>query len=129
MVATNDSHYICEDDSLAQDAMICIQTGKSIADPNRMKFQTNQFYVKSAEEMGKVFNGYEHLLSRTVGIAERCNLKLAKVENPFPKFDVPEGETIDSYFERIAREGMVRRMNSAASVEGPGQAEAPVQRL
>ncbi len=111
MVATNDSHYICEDDSLAQDAMICIQTGKSIADPNRMKFQTNQFYVKSGEEMGKVFQGYEQLLSRTVGIAERCNLKLEKIGNPFPKFDVPAGETIDSYFERIAREGLARRIN------------------
>ncbi len=111
MVATNDSHYICEDDCMAQDAMICIQTGKSIADPNRMKFQTNQFFVKSYEEMAKVFQGYEQVLRRTVGIAERCNLKLAKVKNPFPKFDVPEGETIDSYFERIAREGMARRMN------------------
>jgi len=111
MVATNDSHYICEDDCVAQDAMICIQTGKSIADPNRMKFQTNQFFVKSYDEMAKVFQGYEQVLKRTVGIAERCHLKLAKVENPFPKFDVPPGETIDSYFERIAREGMARRFD------------------
>ncbi len=121
MVATNDSHYICEDDAMAQDAMICIQTGKSIADPNRMKFQTNQFYVKSAEEMGKVFLGYEQLLTRTVGIAERCNLKLAKVENPFPKFDVPAGETIDSYFERIAREGMAKRMNLLRELQNRGK--------
>ncbi len=121
MVATNDSHYICEDDSLAQDAMVCIQTGKSIADPNRMKFQTNQFYLKSCEEMGKVFQGYEQLLSRTVGIAERCNLKLAKVENPFPKFDVPEGETIDSYFERIAREGMARRTTLLTQLKNRGK--------
>jgi DNA polymerase-3 subunit alpha len=121
MVATNDSHYICEDDSLAQDAMICIQTGKSIADPNRMKFQTNQFYVKSAEEMGKVFLGHEQFLTRTVGIAERCNLKLAKVENPFPKFDVPAGETIDSYFERIAREGMAKRMNLLRELQNRGK--------
>jgi DNA polymerase III subunit alpha len=110
MVATNDSHYICEDDCLAQDVMVCIQTGKSIADPNRMKFQTNQFFVKSADEMGKVFQGYEQVLRRTIGIAERCNLHLEKIKNPFPKFDVPEGETIDSYFERITREGMAHRM-------------------
>jgi DNA polymerase III subunit alpha len=121
MVATNDSHYICEDDCLAQDAMICIQTGKSIADPNRMKFQTNQFYVKSAEEMGKVFQGYEQVLQRTIGIAERCNLKLAKIANPFPKFEVPEGETIDSYFERIAREGMARRMNLLKGLQAQGK--------
>jgi DNA polymerase-3 subunit alpha len=111
MVATNDSHYICEDDSLAQDVMICIQTGKSIADPNRMKFESNQFFVKSYEEMAKVFKGYEQVLHRTVGIAERCNLKLEKIKNPFPNFEVPEGESIDSFFERIAREGMARRMN------------------
>ncbi len=111
MVATNDSHYICEDDSLAQDVMICIQTGKSIADPNRMKFQTNQFFVKSYEEMAKVFQGYEQVLHRTVGIAERCNLKLAKIQNPFPNFEVPPGESIDSFFERVAREGMAQRMN------------------
>jgi DNA polymerase-3 subunit alpha len=121
MVATNDSHYICEDDSLAQDAMICIQTGKSIADPNRMKFQTNQFFVKSAEEMGKVFQGYEQVLRRTVGIAERCNLRLEKIKNPFPKFEVPEGETIDSYFERIAREGMARRMNLLHELQNQGK--------
>ncbi len=121
MVATNDSHYICEDDSMAQDAMICIQTGKSIADPNRMKFQTNQFFVKSYDEMAKVFLGYEQVLRRTVGIAERCNLKLAKVENPFPKFDVPPGETIDSYFERIAREGMARRMNLLRELKDKGK--------
>jgi len=109
LVATNDSHYICEDDCQAQDVMICIQTGKSINDPNRMKFQSNQFFVKSYEEMAHTFLGYEQVLKRTMAIAERCNMKLAKIENPWPRFDVPEGETIDSYFERIAREGMARR--------------------
>jgi len=121
MVATNDSHYICEDDCRAQDVMICIQTGKSINDPNRMKFQTNQFFVKSYDEMAKVFSGYEQFLTRTVGIAERCNLKMVKVENPFPKFDVPEGESIDSYFERIAREGMGRRMNLLRELKERGK--------
>jgi DNA polymerase III subunit alpha len=110
LIATNDSHYICEDDSLAQDVMICIQTGKSINDSNRMKFATNQFFVKSYEEMAHVFKGYEQVLSRTLGIAERCNLKIEKIKNPFPKFDVPEGHSIDSYFEFIARQGMARRM-------------------
>jgi DNA polymerase-3 subunit alpha len=120
LVATNDSHYICEDDCQAQDVMICIQTGKSINDPNRMKFQTNQFFVKSYEEMAKVFLGYEQVLQRTMGIAERCNMKLEKIENPWPRFDVPEGETIDSYFERIAREGMVRRMGQLNLLKSRG---------
>ncbi len=121
MVATNDCHYICEDDCVAQDAMVCIQTGKSIADPNRMKFSTNQFFVKSAEEMGRVFKGYEQVLRRTVGIAERCNLQLDKIKNPWPKFDVPEGETIDSYFERIAREGFAKRMNLLRALKEQGK--------
>jgi DNA polymerase-3 subunit alpha len=121
MVATNDSHYICEDDCRAQDVMVCIQTGKSINDPNRMKFSTNQFFVKSYDEMAKVFLGYEQLLTRTVGIAERCHLKLEAVKNPWPKFDVPEGETIDSYFERIAREGMAKRMNLLRELKDLGK--------
>jgi len=121
MVATNDSHYIGEDDCRAQDVMICIQTGKSINDTNRMKFQTNQFFVKSYDEMAKVFTGHEQLLHRTVGIAERCHLKLEKIANPFPRFDVPAGETIDSYFERIAREGMARRMDLLNEIKQMGK--------
>jgi len=121
MVATNDSHYICEDDSLAQDVMVCIQTGKSIHDTNRMKFQTNQFFVKSYPEMSKVFTGYEQLLTRTLGIAERCNLKLEKIKNPFPKFDVPDGHTIDSYFEFVAREGMKRRTTLLREMQEKGR--------
>lgn len=121
MLATNDSHYICEDDCMAQDVMVCIQTGKSINDPNRMKFQTNQFFVKSYEEMAKVFQGYEHFLTRTVGVAERCHLKLQKVDNPFPRFDVPAGETIDSYFERITREGMARRYTQLSTLKAAGK--------
>ena len=122
-MATNDSHYLCEDDSHAQDVMVCIQTGKSIDDPNRMKFQSNQFFVKSAEEMGKVFQGYEHVLARTMEIAERCNVQLEKVDNPFPQFEVPAGETIDSYFEQIAREGLAAA-EPAARAAGAGPAEA-----
>src|SRR6185369_2012610 len=121
LIATNDSHYICEDDSLAQDVMVCIQTGKSINDTNRMKFATNQFFVKSYEEMARVFKGYEQVLSRTLGIAERCNLKIEKIKNPFPKFDVPEGQTIDSYFEYIARQGMAKRMNLIRDLSEKGK--------
>src|SRR6516164_9698531 len=66
LVATNDSHYLCEDDAHAQDVMVCIQTGKSINDTNRLKFHGNQFFVKSAAEMAKVFHGYERVLARTM---------------------------------------------------------------
>src|SRR5260370_103392 len=120
MVATNDSHYLCEDDAHAQDVMLCIQTGKSIQETNRMKFEGTQFYVKNGEEMLRVFKDAPQVLSRTLDIAERCNLRLEKVPSPFPHFDVPDGFTLDSYFEHITRQGFARRMENlrAASTSG-----------
>ena len=120
MVATNDSHYLCEDDAHAQDVMLCIQTGKSIQDTNRMKFEGNQFFVKDGDEMMRVFKDSPEVLLRTLGIAERCNLRLEKVPSPFPHFDVPDGFTLDSYFEHITRQGFARRMENlrAASTNG-----------
>ena len=112
MVATNDSHYLCEDDAHAQDVMLCIQTGKSIQETNRMKFEGTQFYVKNGDEMLRVFKDAPQVLSRTLEIAERCNLRLEKVPSPFPHFDVPDGFTLDSYFEHITRQGFLRRMES-----------------
>ncbi len=112
LVATNDSHYLCEDDAHAQDVMLCIQTGKSIQDTNRMKFEGNQFFVKNGDEMLRVFKDAPDVLSRTMAIAERCHLQLEKVPSPFPRFDVPEGFTADSYFEHITRQGFARRMES-----------------
>jgi len=91
MVATNDSHYLCEDDAHAQDVMVCIQTGKSIHDTNRMKFEGTQFFVKSAEEMARVFSDAPQLLERTVEIGERCHMKLEKLANSFPQFEGPAG--------------------------------------
>jgi DNA polymerase-3 subunit alpha len=110
LVATNDSHYLCEDDAHAQDVMLCIQTGKSIHDTARMKFDGNQFFVKNHDEMYRVFKNSPEVLTRTLDIAERCSLKLTKVETPFPQFDVPPGYTIDSYFVHVSREGFARRL-------------------
>ena len=121
MVATNDSHYLCEDDSHAQDVMICIQTGKSINDTNRLKFYNNQFYVKSYPEMQKSFLGYEQYLHRTLEIAERCNTKLEKVRDPFPQFEVPAGFTIPDYFEHVTREGFARRLNLLRELQTAGR--------
>ena len=86
LVATNDSHYLCEDDWHAQDVMVCIQTGKVIQDTNRMKFQTRHFYVKSYEEMARMFGDTPEVLTRTLDIAERCNLKLSKIPQSVPAF-------------------------------------------
>ena len=117
MVATNDSHYLCEDDAHAQDVLVCVQTGKSVNDENRLKFHGTQFFVKSAAEMAKLFNGREDVLKRTLAIAERCNFKLNKVKDPFPEFTVPEGYTLDSYFEHVARQGFARRWESLGQLE------------
>src|SRR6202051_454643 len=112
LVATNDSHYLCEDDAHAQDVMLCIQTGKSIRDTARMKFEGTQFFVKSHDEMYRVFKDSPEVLSRTLDIAERCSLRLEKVATPFPQFEVPAGYTIDSYFVHVTREGFARRLET-----------------
>ncbi len=112
MVVTNDSHYLCGEDSHAHDVMLCVQTGAKIQDEKRFRFDSDQFFVKSAEEMGRLFPDSPGVAARTMAIAERCNLKLNKVENPFPEFAVPEGHTIDSYFEEICRLGFKKRMET-----------------
>src|SRR5215831_3963149 len=121
MVATNDSHYLCEDDAHAQDVLVCVQTGKSVNDTNRLKFHGNQFFVKSSEEMGRVFSSRPDVLSRTLAIAERCGFTLNKIKNPFPEFQVPDGYTLDSYFEHIAREGFGRRWQALAALAESGR--------
>jgi len=126
VVATNDSHYLCEDDAHAQDVMVCIQTGKSIHETNRMKFQTNQFFVKSYDEMARVFKDSPDVLTRTLAIAERCHVSLGKVKNPFPHFEVPAGFTLDSYFEHVSREGFARRLESLRPLQAQGRLKHPI---
>jgi DNA polymerase III subunit alpha len=121
LVATNDSHYLCEDDAHAQDVMLCIQMGKSIQDTNRLKFEGNQFFVKNGDEMLRVFKDSPQVLSRTMAIAERCHFEMAKVPTPFPHFDVPEGFTPDSYFEHITRQGFARRMEVLRRLSDQGR--------
>src|SRR6202046_4937871 len=126
LVATNDSHYLCEDDAHAQDVMLCIQTGKSIHDTQRMKFDGNQFFVKSHDEMYRVFKDSPEALTRTLDIAERCSLRLEKVATPFPQFDVPAGYTIDSYFVHVSREGFARRMEALRPQHEQGKLKHPI---
>ncbi len=121
LVATNDSHYLCEDDAHAQDVMLCIQTGKSIRDTARMKFDGTQFFVKSHDEMYRVFKDSPEVLTRTLDIAERCSLRLEKVATPFPQFEVPLGFTIDSYFVHVSREGFARRLETLRPLHEQGR--------
>jgi len=113
LVATNDSHYLCGEDSHAHDVMLCVQTGSKVHDKERFRFDSDQFFVKSAEEMERVFPDSAAVLQRTMEIAERCNFKLHAVDNPFPEFAVPEGHTIDSYFEEVCRAGLRKRQETA----------------
>jgi DNA polymerase III subunit alpha len=115
LIATNDSHYIAADDSRAHEILLCVQTAGSMNDPKRFKFDTNEFYIKSADEMSRLFAHAPHVVSGTMQFPERCNLKLSKVANPFPDFPVPESETLETYFEKVCREGLEKRF--ASSVE------------
>jgi DNA polymerase-3 subunit alpha len=126
LVATNDCHYLTQADSHAQEVLMCIQTGKTMSDTQRMKFATDQFYFKTAEEMAHVFRELPDAVTRTVAIADRCNLKIQRVSNPFPEFKVPEGHTTDSYFERVVREGFASRAPQIDRLTKEGRLRHPL---
>jgi DNA polymerase-3 subunit alpha len=126
LVATNDCHYLTQSDSHAQEVLMCIQTGKTMSDTQRMKFATDQFYFKTAEEMAHVFRELPDAVTRTVAIADRCNVKIQRVSNPFPEFKVPEGHTTDSYFERVVREGFASRAPQIERLTKEGRLRHPL---
>ena len=127
LIATNDSHYLCGEDSHAHDVMLCVQTGSKVHDANRFKFDSDQFFVKSADEMERLFPDSPGVLARTMEIAERCHFKLHPVDNPFPEFAVPDGHTIDSYFEQVCREGYKKRLETAIRhLETSGLLKMPI---
>jgi len=126
LVATNDCHYLTQADSHAQEVLMCIQTGKTMSDTQRMKFATDQFYFKTAEEMAHVFRELPDAVTRTVAIADRCNVKIQRVSDPFPEFKVPEGHTTDSYFERVVREGFTSRAPQIDRLTKEGRLRHPL---
>jgi DNA polymerase-3 subunit alpha len=126
LVATNDCHYLTRADAHAQDVLLCIQTGKTMSDPHRMRFATDQFYFKTAQEMARVFAELPDALDRTVAIAERCQVKIERVHNPFPEFQVPEGHTPESYFEKVVREGYQARLPQLEAMAGQGRLRQPL---
>lgn len=109
LVATNDSHYLRKEDARAHEILLCIQTGKSFNDPNRMRWNAPDFYIKSREEMMQLFGEIEDSLDRTWEIAQRCHVSLEKIKDPFPRFDIPAEHTTDTYFEYVARQGFEKR--------------------
>jgi len=126
LVATNDCHYLHHEDSHAQEVMLCIQTGKTMSDEHRMKFATDQFYFKSAQEMAQVFRDLPDALSRTVDIAARCNVKIDRIPDALPEFKVPEGHTPGSYFEQVAREGFAKRVPHLERLAKQGMLSNPL---
>ncbi|MDE6107370.1 MAG: DNA polymerase III subunit alpha, partial [Oscillospiraceae bacterium] len=110
LVCTNDAHYIEKSDARMQDILMCIQTGKTEADPDRMKFETDEMYIKSTEEMEALFGKYPGAIENTQKIADLCNVEFEFGKYHLPEFHLPEGETDpDAYFEKLCREGFARR--------------------
>jgi DNA polymerase-3 subunit alpha len=110
LVATNDCHYLRREDARAHDVLLCIQTGKTLDEVNRMRFQTDHFYFKSPEEMMQAFEGVPEALSNTVRIAEQCNLELELGKYHFPRFPLLDGENLEELFEEKVRQGFGQRM-------------------
>ena len=109
MIITNDAHYLRREDAAMQDVLLCIQTGKTVEDPNRMKFQTEEFYLKSEEELRELFPGCEEAFENTAKIAQRCNLEFTFHEYHLPSFPVPEGYTNEEYFRKLCMDGFRER--------------------
>jgi DNA polymerase-3 subunit alpha len=110
LVVTNDVHYLQNSDYKPHDILLCIGTGKTVADEDRLKYHGDQFYLKTAEEMAAVFKDFPEALANTVRIAERCNVDLSGTINHLPNFDVPAGFTLDEYFEHVVRDGFEQRL-------------------
>ena len=109
LVATNDAHYIRRENAEAQDVLMCIQTGKTLDDPHRMKFETEEFYIKSEEEMLSLFPQHPEAIENTAKIAERCQMDFSFGTYHLPEFKYPEGYDADSWFEKLCRDGFERR--------------------
>ena len=109
LVVTNDAHYLRKEDAKMQDVLLCIQTGKTVDDENRMKFQTEEFYLKSEEELRQLFPNCDEAFENTVKIAERCNLEFTFHEYHLPSFPVPEGYTNEQYFRELCMKGFRER--------------------
>ncbi|WP_143308242.1 DNA polymerase III subunit alpha, partial [Candidatus Entotheonella palauensis] len=110
LVATNDCHYLRAGDAIPHDILLCIGTGKSYSDPKRMRYNPQQYYVKSAEEMYEAFAEYPEACRRTLEIAERCNLELPFDSLMLPLYGTPDDLSLDDYLEQVTQEGLKARL-------------------
>ncbi len=127
LVATNDCHYLERHDAKAHDVLLCLQTGKTLNDPHRMRFSTEELYVKSAEDMARLFGELPQAVRQTVTIAERCNLALDFGTFHLPHYEVPDGTTREAHLQQLAVSGLKERL--AALSAAPQTAAQYEQRL
>ena len=120
LAATNDAHYLHRDDHQAHDVLLCIGSGKKVGDAERLRFDTNHFYLKSGEEMAALFPDHPEALASTVRIAEMCDFTLKGVST-LPAFDVPPGFTTVSYFEKVTRDGFADRRRALDPLAAAGR--------
>ncbi len=109
LVSTNDIHYTNREDSTAHDVLLCIQTGSTIEEDDRLKFSTDQFYLKSFEEMKEALPDYKEAILLTSKIAERCNVEISAGKVLLPKYEPPEGYDLDSYLTKLCQEGLKKK--------------------
>lgn len=110
IVATNDCHYLRREDAKAHEVLLCIQTGKTLNDKDRMRFSSDEFYFRSPQEMMELFRDFPEAIANTLEIAEACNLELKFDEKHIPRFTISSGESLDAHLERMAREGLEQRL-------------------
>ncbi|MBI2833534.1 MAG: DNA polymerase III subunit alpha [Acidobacteria bacterium] len=110
LVCTNDVHYLRQADHHPHDILLCIGTGKTIKDAERLRYHGDQFYLKTPAEMAEIFRDFPQALANTGAIAERCQVDLGPTVNHLPNFSVPDPYTVDAYFERVVREGFAARL-------------------
>ncbi|MGI8425901.1 MAG: DNA polymerase III subunit alpha [Actinomycetota bacterium] len=116
LVATNDSHYTHKEDASAHDILLCIQTGKMLSDTKRMKFDTEEFYLKTPAEMAEIFAQYPGAVENTLAVAEMCEVDIDLYKLLLPVFETPPGETLGSYLRKLTEEGIRRRYQPVTPV-------------
>ena len=112
LLATNDLHYTFNEDARSHEALLCVQSGSTLADPKRFKFDNDEFYLKTPAQMRELFKEIPESCDNTLLIAERCNVTLREGENLLPRFEVPTGETEDSWLIKEAERGLINRMGN-----------------
>lgn len=117
LIATNDCHYLKPEDAEAHEALLCIQTGRTLSDPNRFKFPTDQLFVKSPEEMKAAFPEFPEAISNTVDLASRCDFKMSFGQYEFPDYELDDGDTLEAALERESRAGLEKRLATARKLD------------